>query len=103
MLFVLQWRRCQMIRDVDLFEMNGELWFITVAGEFIYDLEKAEYLAYSVWKNDFPEYVTTEQSLKFMEMPTQQRHDIFDLLCEMYNLEPMYVRINDKKYETKTI
>ena len=101
MLFVLQWRRCQMINRVDLFEMNGELWFTTVAGEFIYDLEKAEDLAYSVWKDDFPEYVTTEQSLKFMEMPMQQRHDIFEDLCEMHNLEPMYVLINDKKYENK--
>lgn len=90
-----------MINRVDLFEMNGELWFTTVAGEFIYDLKKAEDLAYSIWQDDFPEYVTTEQSLKFMEMPMQQRHDIFEDLCEYHGLEPMYVRINDKKYENK--
>jgi hypothetical protein len=90
-----------MINRVDLFEMKGELWFTTVAGEFIYDLSKAEDLAYSVWKDDFPEYVTTENTLKFMEMPMLQREDIFEDLCDNHGLEPMYVRINEKKYENK--
>jgi hypothetical protein len=90
-----------MINRVDLYAIGQYLWFNTVAGEFVYDLSEAEDLAYKVWKDDFPEYVTTEQSLKFMEMPTQQRHDIFDDLCEMHNLEPMYVRINEKIYENK--
>ena len=102
MLLEQQWRRLAMsIRRVDLFEMNGELWFTTCAGEFIYDLAKVEELAYNVWEEDFPEYVTTENTLKIMEMPMLQREDIFEDLCDNHGLEPMYVRINETKYENK--
>lgn len=92
-----------MIRDVDLFVDGDMLCFNTHCGMFVYDLYQAESKAYEYWQDDFPEYVTNEKTLQFMEMSMQQRNDIFEDLCEYHNLEPMYVLINNKKYETKTI
>ena len=90
-----------MIRDVDLFVDYDKLCLSTVGGLFVYDLYQAESKAYEYWQDDFPEYVTHEKSLKFMQMSMQQRNDIFEDLCEYHNLEPMYVLINNKKYENK--
>lgn len=90
-----------MINHVDLFVDGDKLCFNTHCGMFVYDLYKAESKAYEYWQDDFPEYVTHEKTLKFMEMLSIRRNDIFEDLCEMHNLEPMYVLINDKKYENK--
>lgn len=90
-----------MISVVDLFVDGDKLCFNTACGMFVYDLYQAESKAYEYWQNDFEEYVTEDKRIEFMNMYRIQREDIFTDLCEYHNLEPMYVLINNKKYENK--